>query len=41
MPGPVAGLMPGPVEGRVNYIKVIGRAGLPLLRRRVLLTAQN
>jgi transposase len=36
----------GPVEGRVNYIKMIkrqmfGRAGLPLLRKRVLLTAQN
>jgi transposase len=35
----------GPVEGRVNHIKVIkrqmfGRAGLPLLRRRVLLTAR-
>ena len=44
----VAGLtMPwnsGPVEGRVNHIKMIkrqmfGRAGLPLLRKRVLLTA--
>ena len=36
----------GPVEGRVNYIKMIkrqmfGRAGLPLLRKRVLLTAQR
>jgi transposase len=36
----------GPVEGRVNRIKMIkrqmfGRAGLPLLRKRVLLTAQN
>jgi transposase len=36
----------GPVEGRVNHIKMIkrqmfGRAGLPLLRKRVLLTAQN
>jgi len=35
----------GPVEGRVNHIKMIkrqmfGRAGLPLLRKRVLLTAQ-
>jgi transposase len=36
----------GPVEDRVNHIKMIkrqmfGRAGLPLLRKRVLLTAQN
>jgi len=36
----------GPVEGRVNHIKMVkrqmfGRAGLPLLRKRVLLTAQN
>ena len=36
----------GPVEGRVNHIKMIkrqmfGRAGLPLLRKRVLLTAQK
>ena len=36
----------GPAEGRVNHIKMIkrqmfGRAGLPLLRKRVLLTAQN
>jgi transposase len=36
----------GPVEGRVNHIKMIkrqmfGRARLPLLRKRVLLTAQN
>jgi transposase len=36
----------GPVEGRVNHIKTIkrqmfGRAGLPLLRKRVLLTAKN
>jgi transposase len=36
----------GPVEGRVNHIKMLkrqmfGRAGLPLLRKRVLLTAQN
>jgi transposase len=35
----------GPVEGRVNHIKMIkrqmfGRAGLPLLRKRVLLSAQ-
>jgi transposase len=35
----------GPVEGRVNHIKMIkrqmfGRAGLPLLRKRVLLNAQ-
>jgi transposase len=34
----------GPVEGRVNHIKMVkrqmfGRAGLPLLRKRVLLTA--
>jgi transposase len=34
----------GPVEGRVNHIKMIkrqmfGRAGLPLLRKRILLTA--
>jgi transposase len=36
----------GPVEGRVNHIKMIkrqifGRASLPLLRKRVPLTAQN
>jgi transposase len=36
----------GPVEGRVNHIKMVkrqmfGRAGLPLLRKRVLLTAQK
>jgi transposase len=36
----------GPVEGRVNHIKMIKRqmfgwAGLPLLRKRVLLTAQH
>jgi transposase len=36
----------GPVEGRVNHIKMIkrqmfGRASLPLLRKRVLLTAQR
>jgi hypothetical protein len=36
----------GPVEGRVNHIKMIkrqmfGRAALPLLRKRVLLTAQD
>ncbi len=36
----------GPIEGRVNHIKMIkrqmfGRAGLPLLRKRVLLTAQD
>jgi len=36
----------GPVEGRVNQIKMIkrqmfGRAALPLLRKRVLLTAQR
>jgi hypothetical protein len=36
----------GPVEGRVNHIKMIkrqmfGRAGLPLLRKRILLTAQK
>jgi transposase len=35
-----------PVEGRVNHITMVkrqrfGRAGLPLLRKRVLLTAQN
>jgi transposase len=35
----------GPIEGRVNHIKMIkrqmfGRAGLPLLRKRVLLTAK-
>jgi transposase len=34
----------GPIEGRVNHIKMVkrqmfGRAGLPLLRKRVLLTA--
>ena len=36
----------GPAEGRVNHIKMVkrqmfGRAGLPLLRKRVLLTAKN
>jgi transposase len=36
----------GPVEGRVNHIKMVkrqmfGRAGLPLLRKRVLLTAKT
>jgi hypothetical protein len=36
----------GPVEGRVNHIKMVkrqmfGRAGLPLLRKRVLLTAKQ
>ena len=36
----------GPVEGLVNHIKMIkrqmfGRAGLPLLRKRVLLTARS
>jgi transposase len=36
----------GPVEGRVNHIKMIkrqmfGRAGLPLLCKRLLLTAQR
>ncbi|RVU29066.1 transposase [Streptomyces antnestii] len=36
----------GPVEGRVNHIKMIkrqmfGRATLPLLRKRVLLTASR
>jgi transposase len=36
----------GPVEGRVNHIKMVkrqmfGRAGLPLLRKRVLLTSQR
>jgi transposase len=36
----------GPVEGRVNHIKMtkrqmFGRAGLPLLRKRVLLTAHH
>ena len=36
----------GSVEGRVNHIKMIkrqmfGRAGLPLLRKRVLLTARS
>jgi transposase len=36
----------GPVEGRVNHIKMVkrqmfGRAGLPLLRKRVLLTAKR
>jgi transposase len=36
----------GPVEGRVNHIKMIkrqmfGRASLPLLRKRILLTAQR
>jgi transposase len=34
--------MPGPVE-HIKMIKrqMFGRAGLPLLRKRVLLTAQN
>ena len=37
---------PGPVKGRVNHIKMVnrqmvGRASLPLPRKRVLLTAQN
>jgi transposase len=36
----------GPIEGRVNHIKMLkrqmfGRAGLPLLRKRVLLTASR
>jgi len=36
----------GPVEGRVNHIKMVkrqmfGRPGLPLLRKRVLLTAKK
>jgi len=36
----------GPVEGRVNHIKMVmrqmfGRAGLPLLRKLVLLTAKR
>jgi transposase len=36
----------GPVEGRASHIKMIkrqmyGRAGLPLLRKRVLLTARS
>lgn len=36
----------GAVEGRVNHIKMVrrqmfGRADLPLLRKRVLLTARN
>ncbi len=36
----------GPVEGRVNHIKMIkrqmfGRTGLPLLRKRVLLSAKR
>jgi transposase len=35
----------GPVEGRVTFKMIkrqmFGRAGLPLLRKRVLLTAQN
>jgi transposase len=36
----------GPIEGRVNHIKMVkrqmfGRAGLPLLRKRVLLTASR
>jgi transposase len=36
----------GRVEGRVNHIKMVkrqmfGRAGLPLLRKRVLLTARQ
>jgi transposase len=46
--GLTANWSPGPVEGRVNNNKMIkrqmfGRAGLPLplLRKRVLLTAQR
>ena len=36
----------GPVEGRVNHIKMVkrkmfGRVGPPLLRKRVLLTARH
>ena len=38
----------GPVEGRVNHItfkmikrQMFGRAGLPLLRKRILLTARS
>jgi transposase len=36
----------GPIEGRVNHTKTVkrqmyGRAGLPLLRKRVLLTASR
>ena len=36
----------GPVEGRVNHVKMIkrqmfGRAALPLLRKRVLLTPRQ
>jgi transposase len=36
----------GPIEGRVNHIKMVerqmfGRASLPLLRKRVLLTASR
>ena len=43
---PVLNNNSGPVEGRVNHIKMIkrqmsGRAGLPLLRKRVLLTARH
>ncbi|MFV2118881.1 ISL3 family transposase [Streptomyces sp. Act-28] len=42
--GPSTRWNSGPVEGRVNHIKMIkrqvfGRAKLPLLRKRVLLTA--
>jgi hypothetical protein len=45
-PGQLADTSRGPVEGRVNHIKMIkrqmfGRAGLPLLRKRVLLTTRN
>lgn len=45
-PGPTTHGSSGPDEGRVNHIKMIkrqmfGRAGLPLLRKRVLLTAGN
>ncbi len=44
--GPTMPWSSGPVEGRVNHIKmikrqVLGRAGLPLLRKRVLLTARS
>jgi transposase len=36
----------GPIEGRVNHVNTVkrqmyGRAGLPLLRKRVLLTASR
>ena len=44
--GPTTSWSPGLVEERANHIKKVrrqmfGRAGLPLVRKRVLLTAQT